>query len=474
MRKGATQIAEEVLQKCANELKTELLPYQRRVLKRLETSPGLVVAHGRGTGKTLTSIAAGEREPGRVEVLVPASLIANYEKEQKKHIKGISKIHPKSFQTAVLRDDFSPANLLIVDEAHRARETATKLHQFLKQYPTKKRMLLTGSPVYNRPSDIAALINLAAGKSIMPIGAEFDKKYIKKPPKGLWGLMPWVEKRPTLRRESELQKFLNQWVDYHQQSGENFPKRTEEYINVEMSPQQSQLHNLAWGKLPFFARLRLQAGLPPNKKDLKALNAFQSQTRQISGSTSKYLPDAPIKITPKLQRALDDLQQKFKTDAQHRAVVYSNYLDTLKEYGQVLEQAGIPYGAYVGNISQKKRKQLVEDYNKGRIKALLLSSAGGEGLDLMGTRQLQVLEPHWNDEKLEQVIGRAIRFGSHSQLPEDQRNVLIQRYLTYPQPNFLERAIKIKPLGVEKVLADVAKDKQRLNESLLQLLPNEK
>ena len=45
---------------------------------------------------------------------------------------------------------------------------------------------------------------------------------------------------------------------------------------------------------------------------------------------------------------------------------------------------------------------------------LLLSDAGKEGLDLKETSQVHVLEPQWNDEKVEQVIGRAVRFKSHA------------------------------------------------------------
>ncbi len=61
-------------------LTTELLPHQQRVVERLRNQPGLLVAHGLGTGKTLSSIAAAEDTPGISRVLAPASLVANYKK----------------------------------------------------------------------------------------------------------------------------------------------------------------------------------------------------------------------------------------------------------------------------------------------------------------------------------------------------------------------------------------------------------
>jgi hypothetical protein len=40
------------------------------------------------------------------------------------------------------------------------------------------------------------------------------------------------------------------------------------------------------------------------------------------------------------------------------------------------------------------------------------------------------MEPYWNDVRLRQVKGRAIRIGSHLELPEEERNVSIYTYLT--------------------------------------------
>jgi hypothetical protein len=44
-------------------------------------------------------------------------------------------------------------------------------------------------------------------------------------------------------------------------------------------------------------------------------------------------------------------------------------------------------------------------------------------LDLKETRTLIILEPYWNQARLDQVKGRAIRYKSHANLPKEQRNV---------------------------------------------------
>jgi hypothetical protein len=40
------------------------------------------------------------------------------------------------------------------------------------------------------------------------------------------------------------------------------------------------------------------------------------------------------------------------------------------------------------------------------------------------------MEPHWNLSRIKQIIGRAIRFCSHKDLPENQRYVNVFLYLT--------------------------------------------
>lgn len=456
-------IAAEVVSKLAA-LNTELLPHQQRVVERLRKQPGLLVAHGLGTGKSLSSIAASEDQEGSTRALVPASLIANYKKEIAKHTDGSADIDVGSTQGAALRGERSPTDLLIVDEAHKAREVGTKLNQLLRKYPAARRMLLTATPVYNRPSDIAPLVNIVAQQKVLPEGREFDKAYVQKPTGSLIRAWLGANTQPKLKNTKSLSKQLDKWVDYHQQAGGDFPARSDESIDVPMSKAQTDIHDYAWGKLPLMSRLRLKAGLPPSKQDLPELNAFQSQARQVGGSTKRFeLGDT--EVSPKLQRALADLQRN-----KGKAVVYSNYLDTLGDYSRALKDKNIPHGVFTGQMKQDERAQLVEDYNADKLQALLLSSAGGEGLDLKGTRQVQVLEPHWNEEKLEQVIGRAIRHGSHSDLPKRERNVKVRKYKAYPRPGFIGGLLGRKPKGVEQVLSNMAAEKSELNQQLLDLM----
>ena len=72
-------------------------------------------------------------------------------------------------------------------------------------------------------------------------------------------------------------------------------------------------------------------------------------------------------------------------------------------------------------------KALTNDNNKDgeKIKVVLISKTGAEGLDFKFIRQVHILEPWFNMNRIEQIIGRAVRTCSHKLLPLNKRNVSI-------------------------------------------------
>ena len=134
----------------------------------------------------------------------------------------------------------------------------------------------------------------------------------------------------------------------------------------------------------------------------------------------------------------------------------------------VLKEKGIPYRRYTGEMSQKEKDEAVKEYNSGNIKQLLISGAGGEGLDLKGTKLMQILEPHFNEPKLEQVKHRAIRYKSHESLPENERKVEIQNFVAIPREHGF--IFKHRNMGTDQYLQMLAKNKQQLNDEFLKAL----
>lgn len=462
-----------------SEVTTPLRPHQERVRERLREQPGLVIAHGLGSGKTLSSIAIAEDLGGDATVVLPAALQANYEKEIDRHVTAPRRARflIESLQRAALRRKIPEGDVLIVDEAHRLRnpdaEGVAAILKGAKDFD--KRVLLTGTPVYNHPMDVAPLVNAAAGAKLLPTQKrEFEQRFMRevavKPPllRRLMGAKPVMRKE--LKNTAELEQILGEWVDFQRNSKEGFPSTREEEVRVPLSREQWKHYQYHLGTLDPMTRWKIEAGLPVSKQESPALNTFANAVRQIANTERAFVykgEKAPqVELSPKHRAALERLEARLRENPDHRAVVYSHYLDSgLVPYSEELTRRGIAHGLFTGDQPKAVRDQMVRDYNAGKLKALLLSSAGGEGLDLKGTRQIQALEPHFNDAKIQQVIGRGVRYGSHAALPEDQREVLVERYLaTLPERRGLARLFSGRARGnsIDEYLLQMSADKADL------------
>ena len=121
--------ADALLKEAAEVIAPPLNDKELRVNNRLKEVPGLVVAHGLGTGKTRTSIQVANQLKQPTNVVVPAALQDNYKKELNKWLGTEPNYLNIQSQQRVGRTGLEPNNngLLVVDEAHRARERSSKL-----------------------------------------------------------------------------------------------------------------------------------------------------------------------------------------------------------------------------------------------------------------------------------------------------------------------------------------------------------
>lgn len=455
----------------------DLQEHQKRVIQKLETSPGLLLFHGLGSGKTLSSIAATQGMD--TDVVTPASLRENYKKEVAKFSKG-HKPEVMSFEKFIKTplDSSKREKALVVDEAHLAGREGTSRSAILQEAGElyAKKLLLTGTPIRNHPSEIAALINTVAGSKVLPTSkGVFSAKFIKEDRvdpgffQRLLGTTPGVTY--SIKNKGEFAKAVDGRVDYYQPEKDAYPEAINEVIEVPMSPAQKDMYDFVMGEASSSLSRKIRNGLPPNKQEAKQLNTFLNAARQVSNATAAF---GDGQHTPKVTEAVSSLLKMYKKDPNFKAAVYSNFLDSgVKEYAKALDSKNIPYAVFDGSLKDSERKAVVDSYNEGKIKALLLSGAGSQGLDLKGTKLVQILEPHWNASRTDQVEGRAIRYKSHDHLPEEERKVVVQRYLSTLPPTFIDKLLmnkKNSDKSVDQYLMMLAADKQKLNDQFLDVL----
>jgi superfamily II DNA or RNA helicase len=460
------------------------------VLDKLDKNDGAIAAWSTGSGKTLLALKAIEKaqkaDPKkRALFIAPASLVDNADKEIAKHKVKIdrSKLDVMSYEKATRNaDSIDPDdyNIAVADEAHKLRNSDTQRSKRLGEIlaSTKKRLLLTATPVYNHPADIAPLLNIAAGgKNLPEKRTDFENKYVKwvdrKKTLAETILGTKVDQVPVLTRTGDLKPLLDDHVHLYDaaddpNSKKHFPSSSEKTIQVEMSPEQSRMYSFVEGKLPFWVRAKIRYNLPMDKQEKTQLNSFATGVRQVSTSYRHLLQDRDTAhYTPKVLKAVENLKAKHKADKNFRGLVYSNYLDAgVHEYAAKLKEEGISHGIYTGALSAKEKKQLVEDYNSGKTPVLLISGSGAEGLDLKGTKLVQTLGPEFNHSKTKQVMGRGVRFKSHAHLPENERHVEIEHYHSVHKKPLLGRA----PTSIDTYLADMSKEKADVADQIKALI----
>lgn len=127
-------------------------------------------------------------------------------------------------------------------------------------------------------------------------------------------------------------------------------------------------------------------------------------------------------IPPKFESILETAKKAWGP-----VVIYSHYYENglllfykyLKENGYGDNEIEILHP----NNPIAKQDKVINNYNSGLTKFLLIHPEITEGISLKGTSQLHFLEVSINKASEEQIVGRAIRYKSHSHLAPEKRHV---------------------------------------------------
>lgn len=462
--------------------------HQTAAADKSTKTTGLILNHGLGSGKTFSSILAGEKDPGRKLVVAPASLVSNYHKELEhfnakgKHNYDVVSLETFRNNPESIIKKYHPSTL-IADEFHRSRDEATLTNEaFNRIRPKVKKFIgLTGSLISNEPSEIVPLVNLAAGgtvfKDIKSFNNDFVQRQKVKPgflARHLFNAKPGEVLKP--KNLDAFQRMVHPYI--HSFSGDaeykkHIPSVTKEVVHSTMSPEQQDVYNFASKKMPVWMRYKIKHNIPPSKQETAQLNSFMQTSRQASNSLTPFGNNAP---TPKMQTMMRDISHGIKHDKNFKSITFSNYLEAgLKPFSKQLHAQNIAHGMFTGEEPQDVRAQMIKDYNKGKLKHLLISPAGVEGLDLKGTKLVQKMEPDWNPERSNQAYGRAARFKSHEGLPENERKVVVKEYLSDPRLTMWGKVKRFfnhnsKNTGIDEYIRNRANEKASLNEAFLESL----
>lgn len=499
-------------------------PHQAKAVRNLMNNDGKVLlAHEMGTGKTVSSIYGVEllKSKGTAKktlVIVPTGLRENFAKDGlKKFMKDPKyqivasssekgregyarpdKLDPNAEYTIVGYEMFTRyhkeildrvgADTIIADEFHKARNESSGVWKtLLSARPRVKNFIgLTASMVNNDPKEVASLLTVVEGQRLMS-PKQFSKAFTR-----TVGVDAASGKKiKGVKDHAKMLRMVDPSVNYastNMLKGKTMPKKEVSFVDVPMSDDQYQLYQLALDKLgPLKEYVVTKDPKVKAKVDNKTLFAQLSKARQISNAVHmgrEMELDRSASDTPKVRKMLDDAFDHLQTTPDGKVVLYSNLVrGGVDVLSAGLKARGINHAMFVGKgseidgqkITSKVRDQGVEDYKKGKVKAIIISGAGAEGLNLPNSTAFFSLDGHFNPERIMQAEARARRLGGQSHRPEDKRRVIVKRYRsivpTSKRRGFFAKAIGLKdPQTTDQWVYSTAKRKYLQNKSFYDTL----
>ena len=380
-----------------------LKKHQLSIANHLVNDRAAVVVHSVGTGKTLSAISTSQclllkNIVKKVIVITPTSLQDNFKKQMKMYNDDID-FDYYTFYTiqglvSALESDKSVENssdsLVIIDEAHNLRTINGSRFNIIFNYVKKaeKVLLLTATPLINYKHDIINLVSLARAEKPITID-EFNNLLLKD-------------------NRNKLKKYLKDVFSFYikDKPDPNFPRKKILEIYLEMDDRYLKLYN------------DIENGEATKVPDFRGKNiqVFYNGVRRASNIIDSKSPK------------VDWIVEKIEDHPDSKFVIFSHFINMgIKPIMKKLDKLDIGYAHITGDLAIAKRNEAVNKYNSGKINILFISKAGSEGLDLKNTNFIIIMESGWNENSMEQIIGRGVRYKSHESLPESKRHVTIYK-----------------------------------------------
>lgn len=372
-------------------------------------------------------------------------------------------------------DEQKPWDVLIVDEGHQIKNPSCQSGRSLRRINARSRILLTGTPLQNKLSDLWALMDFAQ-PGLLGNHATFERNFSEQIAKG--------SKRNASRFAVELKDHLARELkrltaphflrrlkcEVASSSGSpetatpsELPPKTDVILWLNLTPAQMELYNLfltselvckarggtkcGMEALRALAMLKKLCGHPLLCLPQDEYNQWRAQTLAGRSPVPQAAPE-PREVTdtqeaPECHELLPRLRALLPNSAQgaallstklrvlsvllpqlqkrgHRCLIFSQsvrMLDLIQ--GCVLRVLGLKFLRIDGSIDAKDRDLKLQKFQQedSRYFALCLSmQVGGTGLTVTGANRVILVDPAWNPSADAQAIDRVHRIGQKQEV----------------------------------------------------------
>jgi superfamily II DNA or RNA helicase len=404
-------------------LKAEILPYQLDGIAFAAGVGRAILADDMGLGKTLQGIGVAEllaREANIRKVLIvcPASVksqwrseILRFSERDCQIVLGSAEQRSAQYENRcffticnyeqVLRDilaiERAKWDLIILDEGQRIKNWEAKTTQTIKSLRSPFALVLSGTPLENRLDDLFSVVEFIDDRRLGPAFRFFNRHRVTDEKGKVLGYkdLDLLRERlkPVLLRRTRSSVI------------KDLPPRTTEIVRVAPTEEQAEIDG---------AQMHIVSTIV-GKKYISEMDLLRLQKALLlarMNADSTFLVDKhPPGFSSKLDR-LEELLEELAAEQDRKIVLFSEWTTTLGLIEPQMKRLKLDYVRLDGSVPQKKRQQLVHQFQRDpKCRAFLATNAGSTGLNLQAANTVINVDLPWNPAVLEQRIGRAHRMG---------------------------------------------------------------
>ncbi len=410
-------------------LTTRLYPYQKEGVRFAVKAGKAIIADEMGLGKTVQAICCAEiyLRQKMVEsalVVCPSSLkyqwkseierftgreavlIEGYASRRLELYKAPAPYKIVSYQS--LANDIKSLNrlsvdLLIMDEVQRLKNWNTQLAQAVRRIDSHYSVLLSGTPLENKLDELVSIVQLVDPYCLSPLYRFRHEHIVTDPATG---------KTIGYKNLSDIrQRLSGTLIRRTKQSVRlQLPGRTDQYVLVPMTQQQSSRHEQLRAAVSRLANKWMHTKFL-SEEERRRLLLMLGQMRMLADSTFIIDQDLDRRHDVKVGEVMNILSDALE-GSDTKVVIFSEWERMARLVAMELDARGLRYEFLHGSLEAKKRDEVIGRFQSDNECRIFLSTdTGSTGLNLQTAGILINLDLPWNPAVLEQRIGRIYRIG---------------------------------------------------------------